>query len=353
MMKKIALFLVLIMLAFTFVGCAGGGPDSATVTVNFLNWGDYIDPDVIPEFEAANPGIKINMTTTDSNEAMYAIAATEGSQINMMIPSEYMLQRMMKEDMLAKIDTAKLDNFQYVKDFAAKNCGYDPDCKYSVPYSWGTFGILYNKTMVNGTVDSWDVLFDPQYSGKILMYDSIRDSLGVALLKLGYSLNSTDPAEINAAADLLKEQKPLVLAYGTDDLRMTMVNGSAAMAVMYAGDAAYSMQDNEDLAYAIPKGGANIFVDSMCITKNTTGDVYDATLKFINFMLSPEIAAKNAEYTGYSTPEPEALQYVSEEMQQNNAFNPTDDLTNCEYYEHLDKEVLKLYEEAWMRVKAS
>lgn len=360
-MKKVCFAALALLITLMFAGCSGGTdveskePEAAssTTTVNFLNWGDYIDPDVIPQFEEENPDIKINMTTVDSNEAMYAIVSTEGSQINMMIPSEYMLQRMMEEDMLAEIDTSALENFKHVEDFTKTTCAYDPEGRYSLPYSWGTFGILYNDSMVEGEITGWGDLFDEKYKGKVLMYDSMRDSLGVALLELGYSLNSTDEAEINEAADLLIEQKPLVMAYGTDDLRMSMVNGSAALCVMYAGDAAYSMQDNEDLKYMIPQNGANIFVDAMCVMSNTEGETYDKTLRFIDFMLSPEIAAKNAEYTGYSTPEDAALEYISQEMLDNYAFNPDKpDLENCEYYEHIDKGALKLYEEAWMRVKA-
>ncbi len=356
-MKKITLVLAITMIAMAFLGgCASSGGANASgsggkTVVNFLNWGDYIDPDVIPSFEAENPDIKINMTTVDSNEAMYVTTSTEGSQIDVVLPSEYMIQRMMQEDMLAEMDTASMENYQYVEDFTQRTCDYDPEGKYSLPYSWGTFGLIYNETMAQD-VDSWDALFDPQYSGKILMYDSMRDSLGVGLIKLGYSLNSESQAEIDAAADLLIEQKPLVLAYGTDDLRMSMVNGSAALAVMYAGDAAYSMQDNPDLRYVIPKEGANIFVDAMCILKTT--DVYDEALRFVDYMLKPEIAAKNAEYTGYSTPEEAALEYISAEMKDNYAFNPpAEDLVICEYYKHLDQDVLKLYEEAWLRVKAA
>ena len=355
-MKKIILTVLVAVLAATcFAGCAPAAQveDGAEQTVvNFLNWGDYIDPDVIPMFEQENPDIKINMTTTDSNEAMYVTTATEGSQIDVIIPSEYMLQRMMQEDLLAEIDHSKMENDQYVSEFTKKTCGYDPEGVYSLPYSWGTFGILYNKTMVKEPVDSWDILFDESYKGQILMYDSIRDSLGVALLKLGYGINSQNTAELDAAAQLLIDQKPLVLAYGTDDLRMTMTNGSAALAVMYAGDAVYSMADNEDLAYAIPQEGANIFVDSMAILKNT--DVYDAALRFVDFMLRPDIAAKNAEYTGYSTPEDAALEYIDAALMENYAFNPPkEDLANCQYYEHLSKDVLKLYEDAWMKVKVA
>jgi len=347
MKKTLILILSSALAALMLMGCGG-----AKTTVNFLNWGDYIDPDVIPLFEEENPDIKINMTTVDSNEAMYVATSTEGSKIDVVLPSEYMIQRMMAEDMLAEIDTSKMENFQYVKDFAASTCDYDPDCKYSLPYSWGTFGILYNSTMVDEPVESWDILFDEKYSGKVLMYDSMRDSLGVGLIMQGHSLNSDDQAEIDSAADLLIGQKPMVLAYGTDELRMSMVNGSAALAVMYAGDAAYSMADNEDLRYAIPKEGANIFVDALCILKNTGN--YDAALRFVDFMMRPDIAAKNAEYTGYSTPEDAALEFVDPEMMDNNAFNPPkEDLVNCEYYTHLDKDVLKMYEDAWVRVKTA
>lgn len=348
MKKTLLLTVCVLLLAVTAAGC---GSNSQT-TVNFLNWGDYIDPDVIPMFEEENPDIKINMTTVDSNEAMYVATSTEGSKIDVALPSEYMIQRMMAEDMLAALDASKMDNIRHVLEFAADNCDYDPDCGYSAPYSWGTFGVIYNETMVDGAVDSWDVLFDEAYAGKILMYDSMRDSLGVALIRQGDSLNSKDKAEIDAAADMLIAQKPMVLGYGTDDLRMSMANGSAAVGVMYAGDAAYSMIDNPDLKYVIPSEGANIFVDALCILKNTAN--YDAALRFVDFMMRPDIAAKNAEYTGYSTPEYDALEFISPDMLANYAFNPpAADLEHCEYYEHLEPDVLKLYEEAWVRVKTA
>lgn len=351
MMKKIVLvILAALLLIIPLAGCTEneGGADGRKV-VHFLNWGDYIDPQVIPMFEEENPDIKVNMSTVPSNEEMYVIATTEGTQIDVVVPSEYMIQRLMLEDRLAKLDHSKMENYQYIEDFAS-TCTYDPNGDYSLPYTWGTFGILYNSKMVDGEPDSWDVLFDPKYEKQILMYDSIRDSVGVALIKLGYSINTQNQQELDEAAELLVEQKPLVLAYGTDDLRMTMVSGSAALAPMYAGDAAYSMIDNPDLEYVIPKEGANIFVDGLCIL-NTT-DVYDESLRFIDFMMRPDIAAINAEYTGYSTPEDAALELVDPEMLDNYAFNPPkEDLEKCEYYEYLDKSILRMYEDAWMKVK--
>ncbi len=349
-MKKVLCFLLICaMLTAVAAGCASTETADGRTIVHFLNWGDYIDPEVIPMFEEENPDIKVNMTTVPSNEEMYVIATTEGTQIDVVVPSEYMIQRLMLEDRLAEIDHSKMENYQYIEDFV-KTCSYDPEGRYSLPYTWGTFGLLYNIEMTGGEIDSWDALFDPRYKGQILMYDSIRDSVGLALIKLGYSINTQNQQELNEAAALLVEQKPLVLAYGTDDLRMTMTNGSAALAPMYAGDAAYSMADNEDLRYVVPKEGANIFVDGMCILKTT--DAYDASLRFLDFMMRPDIAAINAEYTGYSTPEDAALELVDPEMLENYAFNPPkEDLEKCEYYEHLDKSILRLYEDAWMKVK--
>lgn len=343
-MKKVLLFIAAALAPLILYGC-----DTGKTTVNFLNWGDYIDPDVIPMFEEENPDIKINMTTVDSNEAMYVAAATKGSKIDVLLPSEYMIQRMMKEDMLAELDHKKMDNYKYVEEFAEQSCGYDPDCKYSVPYSWGTFGIVYDITKTEEPITDWDALFNGQYAGDMFMYDSMRDTIGVALLELGYSINSKDINEIERAADLLVQQKPDVLAYGTDELRMSMINSSASVAVMFAGDAVYALEDNPDLVYVVPDG-ANIFVDSLCILK--TCDEYDAALKFINFMLRPDIAALNAEYTGYSTPEEAAHPYIDEELLENYAFNPPAELIkNCEYYEYLEPDVLSMYEDAWVRIK--
>lgn len=353
-MKKILALLLAVAAACALCSACGVSAAGQAV-VRVLNWGDYIDPSVIGMFEDENPDIKLSITTTDSNEAMYVTAATEGTQIDVVIPSEYMIQKMMNEQMLAPLDHELLPNYRYVAEFTETMCGYDPEGVYSVPYAWGTFGLLYNESLVESAPDSWADLFDDRYAGSILMYDSIRDSVGTALLELGYSINTTDPAQVAEASELLIEQKPNVLAYGTDDLRMSMANGSAALAVMYAGDAVYAMEDNEDLRYAIPKEGANIFVDSFAVL--TTTDVYDEALRFINFMLRPDIAAINATYTGYSTPEEAALPYIEEEapeLLENNAFLPDDaSLVNCQYYVPLSRDDMKMYELAWLEVKVA
>lgn len=356
-LRKLALIALCVLLAAVpAAACAGpSSTASGQSIVRVLNWGDYIDPSVIGLFEEENPDIKLSMTTTDSNEAMYVTASTEGTQIDVVIPSEYMIQRMMNEQMLAPLDHALLPNYSYVAEFTKTMCGYDPEGEYSVPYAWGTFGILYNADLVNEAPDSWEVLFDPEYAGSILMYDSIRDSIGTALLRLGYSINTTDPEEIAEASQMLIDQKPLVLAYGTDDLRMSMANGSAALSVMYAGDAVYAMEDNDSLQYVIPKEGANIFVDSFAVLAST--DVYDESLRFINFMLRPDIAALNATYTGYSSPEPAAVELIAEdapELMDNPAFVPDpESLVACQYYVPLSREDMKKYELAWLEVKVA
>lgn len=352
-MRRLLSLICSALVVFALCGCGGNGTNAAgQAVIQLLNWGDYIDPEVLRIFEEENPDIVINMTTTDSNEAMYVTTSTEGTQIDIVIPSEYMIQRMMNEEMLAELDHAQLPNYRYVAAFAEDVCGYDPQCRYSVPYSWGTFGIVYNEALISEPVDSWDALFDPDNAGQILMYDSYRDSLGVALIRLGYDINSRDAEEIRAASELLIAQKPLVLAYGTDDLRMSMSNGSAAIAAMYAGDAVYAMQDNTDLRYVVPKEGANIFIDSMAVLKTT--DVYDECLRFLNFMMRPDIAAMNAAYTGYSTPEEAALPYIEKDLLENNAFLPDDaELANTAYYMPLPREILKQYEYAWLEVKAA
>lgn len=352
--RRAAAVLLAALLVLVSGACAPGA-ENGQKTLNVLNWGDYIDPDVVPLFEEENPDIRLAMSTTDSNEAMYVTTATEGSQIDVIIPSEYMIQRMMQEDMLAELDHGLIPNYRYVEEFTRRTCTYDPDGLYSMPYAWGTFGILYNTDMVDEEIRSWDAVFDPEYQGSILMYDSIRDSLGVALLELGYDINTTDQTEIDQATQLLVDQKPLVLAYGTDDLKLSMINNSAAIAVMYAGDASLAMTDNESLAYVIPEEGANIFVDSFAILKTT--DVYEEACRFINFMLRPDIAAKNALYTGYSTPEEAALPYIAEadpEMLENNAFLPSDEeIAACMYYRPLSRDDMKKYEYAWLTVKVA
>ncbi|MCL2461984.1 MAG: ABC transporter substrate-binding protein, partial [Defluviitaleaceae bacterium] len=223
--------------------------------------------------------------------------------------------------------------------------------QYSVPYMWGTLGILYNKTMVDGPVDSWNILWDQKYSGKIFMYDSVRDSFAAALFKLGLSPNTTNPDELAAAKDALIAQKPLVLAYVTDTVRDSMIGNEAALALVYSGDAIYCMQNNQDLAYVVPKEGSNVWCDALCIPKNCKNKA--EAEQFINFLCRPDIALKNSEYIGYSTVNSAAFDQMDDSVKNDPAYWPTDDIFNrCVYFDYLG-DFEKQYAQAWTEVFAA
>lgn len=352
MKKTTALILSLIMMLTCFAGCSGGEEKTELV---ILSWGDYMDPELLEEFKDQNPDLNVKYSSVPSNEEMYTLASTEGCDVDIMLPSDYTIEKMAKHDLIAEIDVTKLENFQYVSEFAA-TCTFDPESKYSVPYAYGTVGILYNKNLVKEPVTSWNILWNEKYSKKIAMYDSIRDSLAVALIVLGYDINTTNEEELKQAGALLKNQKKLVYTYGTDDLKDIMIAGSCAMAVMYSGDAAFAMMENEDLGFSVPDEGSNIWTDSFVVMKNT--DNMEGALRFIDFMLDPENSARNTYYLGYSNPSPKALALLPNYMQEgdinlleNEAFVVTDDQrARCKYYCDLE-DSMELYNNVWMDVK--
>lgn len=333
----------LLLLTLILSGCS-----SNKETLYVYNWGDYMDESIIAEFEKET-GIKVVYDTFATNEDMYVKIKSGGSSYDLIFPSDYMITRMRDEGMLEKINLANVPNFKYIDD-RFKGQDYDPNNEYSIPYIWGTVGILYNTTMVDDPVDSWDILWNPKYSKQILMLDSQRDAIGVALIKLGYSLNSTDPKQISEAGELLKQQKPLVLAYALDEIKDKMVSGEAALALVWSGDAIYAMQSNPDLDYAIPKEGTNLWFDGMAIPKGAKNKA--AAEKFIDFLCRTEIAFRNADYTGYATPHVEARELLDPEIRNNKAAYPDDeDLVNVEVFVSLG-EVLKEYDRVWTEVKA-
>ncbi|MGI6664571.1 MAG: ABC transporter substrate-binding protein [Christensenellaceae bacterium] len=345
--KKIfALLMVLVVLSTLVMACGGSGK----TTLNVLNWGEYLEPELIQEFEKANPDIKINYSTTVSNEEMYTVSTTKDSKVDLIVPSDYLVERLINEDMAAELDLSNIPNFKYVED-AAKTRTFDPDSKYSIPYMMGTVGIVYNKTLVDDPVDSWEILWDEKYSGKIMMYDSIRDSLMVGLSRLGYDINTTDQAQVEEAGELLKEQRPLVLSYGTDNIQYDMIGGSVALAVDYSGAAAAAIMENDDLDYIVPKEGSNIWVDNLLVMKNSKNK--ETAERFINFLCDPEVAARNAEYIGYTTPNKEAEAYIDAELLENPAYLITDDIiARCAYFRDLG-DGLSIYNDVWMDVKTS
>ncbi len=336
------------VLLISIIMLAGGcGPSSKSV-LNVYNWGDYIDESVLKDFEKQHK-IKVNYDTFTTNEDMYIKLKAGGSSYDMVIPSDYMIKRMIDEGMVEKIDFKNIPNYKYIGSIF-KDLEYDPQNEYSVPYMWGTVGILYNKKMVPSKPDSWNILWDKKYTKQILMMDSQRDSIGITLKMLGYSLNSEDLAELEQAKNLLIEQKPLVLAYVVDEVKDKMIAEEAALAVVWSGDAVYCMRENENLDYVIPKEGSNLWFDAMVIPKGAPHK--ETAEKFINFMCDTDIAFRNADYIGYSSPHTEAIKKLPEEITSNRTAYPlADDLKSSEVFSKLGS-VLKEFDRIWTEVKA-
>lgn len=345
-MKKITLLLAMVMLlSVVFVGCA----DDETLYI--LNWGDYIDEELLTEF-TEETGIKVKYVTMANNEEMLVKLQASDCRFDVCFPSDYIIEKLIADDLLHEINKDNIPNMVNI-DERFLDLAFDPDNKYSVPYMWGTVGILYNTTMVNEPVTSWDVLWDEKYADQILMYDSIRDSMGVALLKLGYSLNTRSEAEIEAAAEALIEQRPLVHAYLGDNIKESMINGEAALAVVYSGDAMWCMDEEEgnpDLAFAMPEK-SNLWFDNIVIPKTSKNK--EAAEKFINFLCDAEVAKRNTEYIGYSTPNKAALELLDESYINNPTYNPSAELiANYELFSDLG-DFVSVYNKHWERVKAN
>jgi len=348
-MKKVFKIFGLIFIALIVGGVFAGCGAAPKAQLKVYNWGDYIDETVIEEFEEKY-NVEVVYDTFATNEEMYVKVKGVGADYDVAIPSDYMIERMIKEDMLEKIDFNNVPNYKYI-DERFKNLPYDPNNEYSVPYMWGTVGILYNKKLVDEPVDSWQILWDEKYKKQILMLDSSRDSIGVALKMLGYSLNTRNMDELEEAKEALIRQKPLVLSYVGDEVKNAMISGQAALAVVWSGDAIYTRRENPDLDYVVPKEGSNMWIDAMVILKGTKNK--KLAEQFINFMCEPEIAFKNTDYIGYSTPHTEAKKMLDPEIANDRTAYPTDeDLENCEVFEALT-DIIKEYDRVWTEVKAA
>lgn len=350
-LKKSKIFVMIstvLSSSILFAGCGATSQNSSKV-LNVYNVGDYIDEDLINEFEEKT-GIKVQYSTYDTNEMMYQKVKSGSTKYDLVFPSDYMVQKMSREGLLKKINYNNIPNYKYVdKDFL-KNA-YDPTNEYSVPYMWGTLGIVYNKKMVKDKVDSWDILWNPKDKKNILMFDSVRDTMGVALKKLGYSMNTTNQDEINKARDLLTKQKDLVLAYVNDDGKDRMVGNEAMMGIFYSGDVPMMVEENEDLAYVIPKEGSNKWTDAMCIPK--TSDNQDWAEEFINFLCDPEVNARNTEYIGYSTPIKKGWERLPDDVKYDKSLYPDEEiLSKCEAFLDLEENIKK-YDRAWVELKSN
>lgn len=316
------------------------------------NWGEYLDPEVLTLFEQET-GIDVVYEEFETNEILYPKISSGAIAYDVICPSDYMIQRMIENNLLAEINFDNIPNVKNIgKDYMEQSRQFDPENKYSVPYCWGTVGILYNKTMVDEPITSWSVLWDEKYKDNILMQDSVRDAFGVTLKYLGYSLNSTDLDELTEARDLLIKQKPLVQAYVIDQVRDKMIGNEAAIGVIYSGEAIYTQMENPDLEYVIPEEGSNIWIDSWVIPKNAENK--ENAEKFINFLCRSEIALMNFEYITYSTPNSEARKLIEDEAIRNSeiAFPDLSKYDNLETFQYLGTEADQTYGELWNQVKS-
>ena len=328
-----------------------------TVTLNVYNWGQYIadgsddSMEVINEFEKRYPHIKVNYSTYDSNEIMYSKLANGGITVDLIIPSDYMIARMIQEDMLLPIDYSNIPNYQYI-DENFRNTAYDPKNKFSVPYTWGTVGIVYNTKYVDeADLTGWELLWNEKYAGKILMFGNSRDAFGVAQYLLGYDVNTTDKEELRHCAELLKQQKPLLQQYVMDEIFATMQNEEAWIAPYYVGDILTMMEENENLGFYLPEDqGFNLFIDAMCIPK--CAKEKEAAETFINFLCDPEIAGANMDWICYSTPLSAAKEYMDPDVVSSPISYPSEEiLANGSSYGFLPEEISRFVEGLFMEVR--
>ena len=329
------------------------------ITLNVYNWGQYIadgsdgSMEVIAEFEKRYPHIKVNYSTYDSNEIMYSKLSNGGITVDLIIPSDYMIARMIQEDMLLPLNFDNIPNYQYV-DENFRNTAYDPENKYSVPYTWGTVGILYNTKYVDeADVTGWELLWNEKYTGKILTFGNSRDAFGIAQFMLGYDLNTTDKAELDRCAELLKQQKPVLQQYVMDEIFAIMQNEEAWIAPYYAGDCLTMMGENENLAFYLPEHqGFNMFIDAMCIP--TCAKEKEAAELFINFLCEPEIAGANMDWICYGTPLTAAKEFIDPETVADPVTYPNEEsLVNGSSFAYLPEEISRYMESLFMEVRNS
>ena len=325
----------------------------AGTELNVFNWGEYISDgsdgslDVNKEFEKLT-GIKVNYQEFDSNEAMYGKLSSEAVSYDIIIPSDYMIDRLVSEGKLAELDFSMIDNYEYIAD-EYKNLPFDPENKYSVPYNVGMVGLIYNTTMVEGTPDSWEIMWDEKYAGDILTFNNPRDAFAIVQFLLGMDVNSTDEADWRAAADKLIEQNSVLQGRVMDAVFNKMEGGNAAMAPYYAGDFLSMQENNPDLAFVYPKEGTNIFVDSICVPKNCRN--YEAAMLYINFLLEPEVALANAEYICYASPNTAVINNPEYTYAGNEILYPSEENTpEVQYFEDIDPNTRKLYNDLWEEV---
>ena len=348
-MKRIIAFALTVMMTVGLLaGCGDGGKEQRVV--NVCSWGEYIDESLIGEFEAQT-GIHVNYQTAESNETLYSLLQTGGADFDVIVPSDYMIGRLIDEGMLAELDYSAIPNYDLI-DPQYKSLSFDPENKYTVPYSWGTVGIIYT---------SWGAMFDEKYAGQVLMINNSRDALMAALCYLGYDINTTDEAQLDEAFQLVKnaKDKGVYQAFVMDEIFGKMEGGNAAIAMYYAGDYLTMLENNEDLAFVVPEEGSNWFVDAMCVLKSSQHK--DEAMEWINFIAGTDASLANMDYIWYASPNAEALaEYPAYYEEQNGEaldqelYNimaaPADVLDRCELYVNLPQETLKYYDKLWTQL---
>ena len=336
--KLLLLSICVIIIGTSFVGCNKNYSEE----ISFFNYGENIDEETIKEFEKQY-GIKVNVETFDDMETMYQKVSNSGVKYDVILVSDALMPRMIKNNLVQELNKDNIPNISQI----------DPGNKYSVPYMFGTVGLIYNKDAVKEDVDSWDILWDEKYKNRIFMFDTYRDTLGVALKKLGYSLNSENPKEIEEAKELLLDQRNLVdPVYGVDNGTTMIPAGESDINMIWSGEGLNLQAENPNLVYVVPKEGANFWIDSLCIPSNAKN--VSGAEKFINFVSDKESALRIADEIGYTTPNKEARLEQPEEVRNNpNAYMPKEIMDRCEIYTDLPKDVKKEYDNAWIQIKSS
>ncbi|MGK0550805.1 ABC transporter substrate-binding protein [Enterococcus faecalis] len=339
--------IILLFLGVQQLQTASGMAGADTITI--YNWGDYIDPKLIKAFEKES-GYKVNYETFDSNEAMFTKIQQGGTAYDITIPSEYMIQKMMKANMLLPIDHSKLKGLNNI-DARFLDQSFDPGNRYSIPYFWGTLGIIYNDKFIDGSkIQHWNDLWRPELKDNVMLIDGAREVLGLSLNSLGYSLNSKNNQQLRRATDKLNTLTNNVKAIVADEIKMYMINEESAAAVTFSGEAAEMLANNKHLHYVIPEEGSNLWFDNIVIPK--TAKNVKGAYAFINFMLRPENAAQNAEYIGYSTPNQAAKKLLPKEVSTDRQFYPDDEtISHLEVYQDLGAKYLGTYNDLFLEFK--
>ena len=349
MKKVVCIILAALLVCAALPVFAEGDKPYAGETITVFNWYEYIDPAVIDQFEEET-GITVNYAMFTTNEEMYAQLEHSSGAYDVIFPSDYIIERLIKEDALEPLNYDNIPNAAGVIEWM-KTPAYDPESTYSVPYMWGTLGLIYNTDLVSEPITSWESIFSGEYKGNVLMMDSVRDTLATALSYLGYSINTRDEDELEEAEDLLIKQKQdgIVAGYFVDETKDKMVAGEAAIALIYSGDALYSLEKADNLVYVVPEEGSNVWLDAMCIPKGSKHK--EAAECFINFLCREDIARANMDFIYYSTPIQAVVDGMDEEELANETLNPPQDVVDrCTFFNDVSEDG-ELYEDIWLDIR--